>query len=460
VFYGCLRSTAKESKSSDHTSVNKPNFIFYLADDQNQLDYGCYGNPKVKTPNVDKLAKDGMRFTNFYTGQAICAPSRSQLYTGMYSLKNGCMANHIPVKPDIESVTSQLKKEGYEVVLAGKSHVGPDKVFNWSHYFGSVNHRYLPLDKIDAYLKNVEGPFCLFIASDFPHGPYPKTTNYSKDDIHKLPYDNKNIPDYKPGYYQNIDDDNEQLGKVLEMVDAHGKRNNTLFIYASDHGISGKWGLTEQGLKVPFIVRWPGHVKENTTSNTLLSFVDVLPTFLEAANATIPDEIDGKSFYKTLQGSTEKINDYVYGVATRQNIRACKIFPSRMVRGQRFKLIKNFNSHEVYKTNLGTNDAINAFIEIGANSFPKIPYLELYDLETDPYQTKNLAQNSRYASQKKELLDALEKWMAAQNDFLLDNKMPVLKPTLHPLDKQSQWNKVSKDLVGTLKKEDYLKVHY
>ena len=103
---------------------SKPtNIIFYLSDDQDLLDYGVYGNPKVETSNVDLLATQGIKFTNFYTGQAICAPSRSQIFTGMYPVKNGCMANHIGVKPNIKSITSLLKESGYEVVLAGKSHV-------------------------------------------------------------------------------------------------------------------------------------------------------------------------------------------------------------------------------------------------------------------------------------------------------------------------------------------------
>lgn len=97
-----------------------PNFIFYLSDDQDLLDYGAYGNPKVYTPAVDNLAKEGMKFTNFYTSQAICAPSRSQIFTGMYPLKNGCMANHLPVKPNLKTIIDYLGKEGYEVVLVGK----------------------------------------------------------------------------------------------------------------------------------------------------------------------------------------------------------------------------------------------------------------------------------------------------------------------------------------------------
>ena len=437
-----------------------PNIVFYLSDDQDLLDYGVYGNPNVQTSNADLLASQGMKFSNFYTGQAICAPSRSQIFTGMYPVKNGCMANHIGVKPDIKSISSLLKESGYEVVLAGKSHVKPNKVFDWTHYFPKINNRYLPLGQIDDYLKNVNKPFCLIIASDYPHGPYPQTSNYSKADIFKLPYDPSYIGNHKPGYYQNIQDDNDQLGQVLNMVDNYGLRENTMFIYASDHGLSGKWSLKEQGLRVPFIVRWPAKVKPNTTSKTLLTLVDVLPTILEVSNTEIPSEIDGKSFLQTLNGSKMKIHDYVFGVSTRQNIRECKIFPSRMIRGNRFKLIRNFNSVEVINSNLGDNPVINEFAKIGAESFPNVPYEELYDLEKDPYQKVNLIENPKYKKIRNRLSVALENWMKSQGDFLLDNPISVLKPTLHPLDKNSKWNKVPDDLIDKLNDDDYVKLHY
>ena len=437
-----------------------PNIVFYLSDDQDLLDYGVYGNPNVQTSNADLLASQGMKFSNFYTGQAICAPSRSQIFTGMYPVKNGCMANHIGVKPDIKSITSLLRESGYEVVLAGKSHVKPNKVFDWTHYFPKINNRYLPLEQIDDYLKNVNKPFCLIIASDYPHGPYPQTSNYSKADIFKLPYDPSYIGNHKPGYYQNIQDDNDQLGQVLSMVDNYGLRENTMFIYASDHGLSGKWSLKEQGLRVPFIVRWPGKIKPNTTSETLLTLVDVLPTLLEVSNTKIPAEIDGKSFLEILNGSKMKIHDYVFGVSTRQNIRECKIFPSRMIRGSRFKLIRNFNSIEVVNSNLGDNPVINEFAKIGAESFPNVPYEELYDLEKDPYQKVNLIDNPKYKKIRNRLSVALENWMKSQEDFLLDNPISVLKPTLHPLDKNSKWNNVPDDLIGKLNDDDYVKLHY
>ena len=117
----------------------KPNIIFYLADDQDQLDYGVYGNNLIKTPAVDKLANEGMLFTNAYTTQAICAPTRSMLYTGLYPMKNGCMANHLPVKDGTKDVNDFFNELGYEVILVGKSHVKPNSVFNWSDYFPNIS---------------------------------------------------------------------------------------------------------------------------------------------------------------------------------------------------------------------------------------------------------------------------------------------------------------------------------
>jgi uncharacterized sulfatase len=233
-----------------------------------------------------------------------------------------------------------------------------------------------------------------------------------------------------------------------------------MFVYAADHGISGKWGLSEQGLKAPFVVRWPGVVKPNSESNVILSFIDVIPTFLDIINAEIPKSIDGLSFYNTLKGDDSEIHDYIFGVSTMQNIQKCKVFPSRMVRGKKFKYIKNFNSIDVYKSNYGDNPIINKFIEIGAKSFPNKPFEELYDLEKDPFQRNNLISDIKYLEIKRELEFALKDWMISQDDILITYKMPLIKPTLHPLDKNSKWNKVSSELENKLNEYDYIELHY
>jgi uncharacterized sulfatase len=378
----------------------------------------------------------------------------------MYPLKNGCMANHLPVKPNLKTVIDYMKAEGYEVVLAGKGHVKPNSVFQWSKYFKSVDNRYLPLDKLENYLENIKKPFCVFVTSDFPHGPYPKISEYTNEDIYRLPYDRGNFRKLKTGYYQNIRDDNAQLERVLEIVETNGLVDNSIFIYASDHGISGKWGVSEQGLKVPFIVRWPGVVEANSVSETMLNFVDILPTFLDIIGADIPQDLDGNSFQPTLKGNTDPIHDYIFSLSTKQNIQKCKVFPSRAIRGKRFKFIRNYNSIEVVESNYGSNSVINAFIRKGAESFPNVPFEELYDLELDPYQEQNLINNPEYLEQKNRLSSALENWMIAQNDFLIHQKMPLIKPTLHPLDRNSKWNKVDEDLVGKIDESSYIILHY
>mgnify|MGYP001163474011 FL=1 len=457
--------SSSEINTKEIFKEEKPNFIFYLADDQDKLDYGAYGNPNVETTAVDRLATEGIKFNNFYTGQAICAPTRSQIFTGKYPVKNGCFANHIGVKPGMETIISYLEKEGYDVVLAGKGHVKPNSVFKWSKYLdlikiGNSKPRYLPISKIENYLSEIDKPFCIIIASTFPHGPFPDSNDYTNQDIFKLPYTGKNIPNYKTGYYQNIKEDNSQINKILNIVDRYDLKNNSLFIYAADHGISGKWGLSEQGLKAPFIVRWPEKIKANVESDVILSFVDVVPTFLDIIGAEISDDIDGSSFYKTLLGDNKEIHEYIYGLSTMQNIQKCKVFPSRMIREKRFKYIKNFNSIEVYKNNLGENKIVNQFIEIGAKSFPNKPFEELYDLEIDPFQKNNLANDKSYIQVKNKLELALKKWMISQNDILITHKMPLIKPTLHPLDRNSKWNKVNVDLENKLNENDYIKLHY
>ena len=439
-------------------SENKPNFIIYLSDDQDYLDYGSYGNDRVDTKYVDKLASEGLKFTNFHTAQAICAPSRSQLYSGLYPIKNGCYANHIPVKKNIKSVVHHLKDLGYEVVLAGKSHVNPPSVFRWDRFIRNIDGKKLNIKGIENYLKNSKKPFCLIIASDYPHGPYPQNKDYTIADVKKQPYENK-IPNFKTGYYQNIKSDNSQLGKILELSDQLNLTDNSIFIYASDHGITGKYGLYQKGLKIPFVIRWPGKLKQKTISKSLLTMVDVLPTLVDIAGGDTKS-FDGKSFLPILENQKNEVNDYIYGVSTRQNVRYGKVFPSRMISDGNFKLILNFNSLDRYKNYLGENKHINKFIEMGSKAFPNVPYEELYNLKTDPFEKKNLAKNSDYKDIKQKLTNNLFEWMIGQEDFLLNNNMPLIKPTLHPLDKVSQWNDIDRSLENKLNESDYLSSHY
>ena len=474
---GYLLHKRTKSKSDAFSKIEnqlyqsrQPNIIFYLADDQDVYDYGCYGNEKVKTPAVDRLAKEGILFTNAFTAQAICAPSRSQIFTGKYPLKNGCFANHTATKPNIKSVTSRMKKLGYEVVLAGKSHVKPDKVYDWDKEWKPVPKKnvprdYIPLDSIENYFKTAKKPFCMFITSKYPHGKYFEVKNPNSEDIKFFPFneDKKNDKKFiekKAGYYRSIAEDNTQIEKVLDSVDEH-LDDNTLFIYSADHGVSGKFTVKDVGLKVPFVVRWPKVIKPNSTSSQLIHYTDVLPTFMEIAGGKFTDDMDGHSILPLLKGEDVPVNTYVYGVRTNQNILNSEIFPSRMIRDKRYKYIRNFNALEVVEQNLTGKPSVDYFIKRGANKYKNEPFEELYDLQNDPFEIQNLAQNSELKTIKEKLINDLFSWMKSQGDFLNNElgNMPIITPKGKrgfKLDQDTPTRKIADSLKNTLTKDDYI----
>ena len=445
-----------------YASNSKPNIFIYISDDQNSWDYEIFGNKQVKTNNFDRLVNEGLRFSNAYTAQAVCAPSRSQLFTGLFPMKNGCYANHLPVR-NVKDINDFLNESGYDVVLAGKGHIKPNSVFNWTRYFPTNSERRIPIEKVEEYIVNSNKPLCIIFSSDLPHGPFPKSSDYNNK---PLDYDpslkniSSNIGNYKAGYYKNIEDDNDQLGLVLSMLETVSNLDESIFIYISDHGLKGKWSVRETGLKIPMVIRWPNVIPPNTKNDKLVSIVDILPTIVEVSGGEKNESLDGTSLIPILQNSNISFRDYIFGIATRQNIQKCYVFPSRSVRGKRYKYIINFNSKEVVKDNLVLNKHVNYFIERGANKFDEVPYEELYDLEADPYEHVNLAKEESFLLIKQKLSDVLNDWMISQNDILVQYKMPIIKPTLHPLDRPSKWNNPKKEYQFTLFSNDYIPSHY
>lgn len=474
--YSCGQINGDNAKKEAKTiSEAKPNLIFFLSDDQDIYDYGCYGNEKVKTPTVDGLAKEGLLFNNAFTGQAICAPSRSQLLTGKYPLKNGCFANHTSTKPDIKSITTHLRGLGYEVIRAGKSHIAPKTVYDWDEEWKpeerpSGPRHYIPIDSIGNYFKTAKKPFFMLIASEYPHSKYYDVENAKADDIMFLPF-NKNQKDSesyiksRAGYYRSIEEDNKQLSNVLNLVDTYLDVNNTLFIYSADHGASGKFTVKDVGLKVPFIARWPNVIKAGTTSNQLIHYTDVLPTFMDIAGGRATSDMDGTSFLPLLKGEDVEINKYVYGVRTNQNILKAEVFPSRMIRDKRYKYIRNFNSMEVLYQNLGNKPNVNVFIRRGAMKFKDDPFEELYDLENDPYEQNNLIKEADYQEIKSRLMKDMFCWMAEQGDILNNQlgNMPLIAPKedkRYNLDKNTRKREIPDSLKNTLNKEDLLIIEH
>ena len=440
----------------------RPNIVFFLADDQSKFDHSAYGNEKAPTPVTGSFAKEGMVFDRMYTGQAICAPSRSMLYTGLNPIRNGCFVNHTEIRPGVESIAKYLGDLGYEVILAGKSHVGPAEQFQWTKRFQPVQvpglpRPWIPVEEMDAFMANPGGkPFCMIIASEFPHSPHIKDTAFKPEDVKIQSFMEDSLASRKSyaEYYQSIVEKEKEFRAVLDMIDKHGLRDNTAVFYSDDHGVyRGKFTVYDSGLNMAFMVRWPGKIKPGRT-DALSSFADFVPTAIELAGGTVPEGLDGNSLLPVLSGESATNHDYVYGVAHNQGIQQRHVFPQRSVHDGRWHYIVNFNSQEKIEADRAAGKPINYFFEAGARKHASQPTEELYDTEADPDELNNLAGKEEVADVKARLRTALFQWLEKQGDYLgEDGPVVFLKVHQHELDVQDpKFNyKIPDELVGSLK---------
>ncbi|WP_168432971.1 sulfatase family protein [Pontiella sulfatireligans] len=439
----------------------RPNIVFFLADDQSKFDHSAYGNEKAPTPVTGKFAKEGVVFERMFTGQAICAPSRSMLYTGLNPIRNGCFLNHTQVRPGVKSITKYMGNLGYEVILAGKSHVAPDEQFQWTKRFQPVKvpglpRPWIPVEEMEAFMKNPgDKPFCMIVASEFPHSPHIKDTSFGVEEV-KVQSFIADTPDARKSYtqyYQSIVEKEKEFEAVLGMIDKHGLRDDTVVFYADDHGGKrGKFTVYDSGLNVAFMVRWPGKIKPGRTG-ALSSFTDFVPTAIELAGGTVPAGIDGKSLLPVLTRGAVNQHDYVYGVAHNQGIQQRHVFPQRSVHDGRYHYIVNFNSLEKIESDRTAGKTIDYFFEHGAKKHSSQPTEELYDTQVDPDELVNLAGREETVSIKAKLREQLFQWLEMQGDYLgEDGPVVFLQGKQHELDEQAEkyGYKIPAALVGSL----------
>ncbi|MDF7823444.1 sulfatase [Pontiellaceae bacterium B12227] len=441
---------------------SRPNVIFFLGDDQSKFDHAAYGNTAVPTPTTGAFAKEGLVFERAFTGQAICAPSRSMLYTGLYPVRNGCFINHSKIRKGIKTLPLYLKELGYTVILAGKSHVQPSNQFTWSKHFEPVKKEgiprpWIPIEEIDAFLANPgDKPFCLIIASAFPHGPYIENGPFKDSDVVLPPYVAESESTLKKAtqYYANIVEKESEFDSVLKMLDQHGLKNNSIVFYSDDHGASrGKFSVYDSGLNVAFMVCWPGKIKPGRT-DSLASFADFVPTVIELAGGT-PEGLDGKSLLPILENGDGKIHDYVYGVTVNQGIINRHVFPQRSIHDGRYHYIYNFNSMERIERERAAGKQIDYFIELGAKKHEGSTEEMLFDTHVDPHELNNVANNPEMAEVKKRLKKQLFQWMKKQNDYLTENApIPFLEVGkrfgLDHMDNKYSYS-IPEEKVGSLK---------
>ncbi|MDB6028416.1 MAG: betC 3 [Verrucomicrobiales bacterium] len=433
-------------------SAPKPNLVLFVADDHTAADCGVYGNQEVRTPNIDRLARDGMLFRRAFAASPTCMPSRAALLTGLMPIRNGAHANNLQTESQcregIRSLPHYLKELGYRVAQAGKTHFAPKSVFPFERVANSEvpepgfeNNRMLRMDlnveAVDQWLGTVTNgqPFCLVVCDHSPHVIWSDKADYDPNAI-TVPPNHIDTPDTRKArarYYGEVTKMDANLGKVLASVEKHGFAENTVFVYTSDQGAQwpfSKWNLYDSGIHVPFIVRWPGETKSASTTDAMISLVDVLPTFMEIAGGKPSGNLDGRSFASVLIGKTNSHRDEIF--ATHSQDGSMNLCPMRCVRTARYKYILNLSPQNEYTTHIDKardHDGGREYWpswEATAKSDPRAaatvkryhwrPREELYDVILDPFEVHNLAEDPAYADVKRDLEARLVTWRKGQGD--------------------------------------------
>lgn len=435
----------------------KPNMIIFLSDDLNQSDVGCYGNTDVHTPNIDKLSDEGMRFTNAYAASPMCSPSRSAMLTGLYPFRNGSQMNHFTVRPGTPNLPQFLQKQGYRVVIAGKTDVFPLHNFPFEQ-IGKEFGAYAPIEnRLDRKKETVhmiedhfrtrpDQPICLIVAPWVPHVPWFPNKDFDPDKL-KLPAylaDTKATRKALAAYYQSIGEADKMLGEVLAALDKAGQKNNTAVMFTSDQGAqfpSAKWTVYDKGLRVPFIVRWPGRVAEGAVSDALISLVDLVPTLVDMAGGKAVKGLDGKSFKEVLTGKKKEHHDYIFAETSVEPHFWYNYAPSRtVITAGGFHYIRNYHPGVPFITHIDKVEQnefyFDSWIE-KAGSDTKAKFLldrysyrspeELFYLTDDKEEFRNLINDQAYKAKSKALRQLLDKELARQGETeegILEGPLP------------------------------------
>lgn len=429
----------------------QPNFLFVIADDCTYWDMECYGG-QAKTPNLNRLCEEGLKFTSCFQAAPMCSPTRHCLYTGIYPVKSGAYPNHTFVKPGTKSIAHYLKRSGYRVALSGKTHINPKESFPFE-FSGKSNPDMDAVDKLLGECKTADTPFCLFACSNEPHTPWNKgdASAYPPASL-QLPSFFVDTPATREGYSNYLAEItyyDQQVGQLLNLLEKHDVANNTLVMVVSEQGnafTSAKWTCYDMGLQSGMIVRWPGKVSPHTQTDAMVEYVDVVPTFLAAAKVPEPYGLDGKSFLRVLTGEESHHKDFSYGIHTTRGINnGSESFGIRTIRSEKYRYVLNLNPEAKFTNAVNRTKWWKEWVQLAESGdehakkcvgdYQKRPPVELFDVRRDPHNQINLAGQADLAEIESELRERLMAWMTSQGDEGNATEMAAL---------DHQWNRQRK----------------
>jgi N-sulfoglucosamine sulfohydrolase len=406
-----------------------PNIVFLISDDHSWSDLGCYGNTAVHTPNLDRMAREGMRFNHCYVASPQCSPNRSAIFTGCTPHSTATSRLHTPMPEWEPTFLEPLKERGYFTGAFRKVHQGKEFDRRWDFYAD----RTAPFEKFfDALPAN--RPFWLQLGFTDPHRPY-------RPGAFTPPHDPKNVrvPPFLPDlpevredlahYYDFTARMDAECGQLFEILRRRGLDRNTLVVFTGDNGMPfprAKGSCYDPGIRVPALAWWPGRIAPGAVREELIAHVDLAPTWLDAAGIAAPAKMQGRSFLPLLTGGAYRPRAEVFSERNWHD----NFDPIRAVRTGRYKLIFNAAPHFPYRPawDIENSPSWAAMLrqsrrggmrpEHAALFEPARPPLELYDLQNDPHEFNNLAGDPAHRDALDDLKRRLSGWMHGTRDYL------------------------------------------
>ncbi len=423
--------------SSHLHAANLPDMVVMLADDWSYRDTSIAGSTEIRTPNVERLAAVGLSFERAFVASPSCASSRASLLTGLMPARHGAEANHSKPHSGIKKLPSYLQTLGYEVVAFGKvSHYKHTAFYGFDHFANDAFHEDVAVANAVTWLKNrkSEKPLCLFVGTNWPHVPWPaQPEGYDPAKI-SIPENHVDTPETRmarANYYTAVTKADTHLGTVYDTaMEVLGQ--DTLFLFTTDHGSQwpfAKWNCYDDGIHVPMIISWPGHISAGSQSKAMVSWIDILPTLIDVAGGQPPRDIDGRSFYPVLTGMTNHHRDRIF--TTHSGDGNMNVYPIRSVLENDWLYIRNLHPEFKHTTHIdlgNSRDGVDYFqswtlaahadsnAEALIRRYHSRPKEELYNLKADPWQKDNLASESEHQAILEDLRGKLNAWMFDQRD--------------------------------------------
>ena len=438
----------KEKNNALQKEETKPNILVFIADDAG-MDFGCYGNKVIKTPNIDRLAAEGLKYENAFVTAPQCSPCRTSILSGKFAHTIGTEDLHVGIDSTTVLLPTYLQEGGYYTGLMLKHHIGEHgtdqfQYFNdssiWPDYYGTGAYHDKMMGYFEEFLNTAgDTPFFLWMGFVDPHRPYtddkvlknraPEVHDPSKVIVPPYLDDNDSTRMDIAHYYDEIYRMDNHIGEMLDELKKRGKLDNTLVIFFSDNGMPfprAKMTCYDSGIKTPFIAWWKNKIKAGTTYQELVSMIDLSPTILDVAGMNTPDDMYGKSFMPTFFDKDEPGREFIFAERNEHG----EYDYIRAVRTKQYKLIyngvpkyglhcdeKNPTGREMrrrYERNELNSHEKHCFIQ------PE-PKIELFDVQKDPYELNNLAGKPEVAEIEQNLIKVLKHWQIQTEDIEPDS---------------------------------------